>query len=277
MANDLLYNHEASVKWGNAQNKNLSPFQFDRNITRSPENVITIFTVNTLPQFSASGKVGFAGRPKDKRYLKVGSISDPSYDFDSLSVEGQPGRNVVNADDGEWKAMDWLNPENVFKLDQDYIVPGLADYSTDLLQRGVFYIKRKYNAADGNVDDKPTEQEIVAAENRLKKRRGALVMLYHRTSSSNPGRLAGIMSEEMVEALNVAGISTPYNSALQEKIPCGNCGEMKLATAKFHRSESLGALCIDPSTEGWKAAVNAGIKKREDVPEDFKWDDRKKI
>lgn len=276
MANDLLYNHEASIHETRGL-KNMAPFQFDRNLTRNPEHIITIFTVNTLPLFSTSAGVKFAGRPKDQRYLKVGTITDPKNFHDALSIEGQASQHKITADDGEWVAMDWLNPENVFKLDQDYIVPGLADYSTDLIQRGVFYIKRKYNPQTGNVDDKPTEQELVAAENRLKQRRQALVRLYQTTSTSAPSKVAGIMSEEMVDALTFAGIQTPYNSALQEKVQCVNCGEMKLATAKFHKSENLGAICIDPSTEGWKAAVNAGIKNKADVPEEFGWDGRRKF
>lgn len=276
MANDLLYNHEASLHETRGLG-NTSPFRFDRNITRNPDNIITIFTVNTLPLYSTSAGVKFAGRPRDQRYLKVATISDPKYYHDAVSIEGQANQNRIIADDGEWVAMDWLNPENVFKLDQDYIVPGLPDYSTDLLQRGVFYIKRPFNQNTGNMHDAPTEQEVAAAENRLKMRRTALVRLYTQTSTSNPSKVAGIMSEEMVEALNFAGIQTPYNSALQEKVTCVNCGEMKLASAKFHRSEALQSICIDPSVDGWRAAVNAGVKARADVPEDFKWDDRKKI
>jgi hypothetical protein len=276
MANDLLYNHEASIHETRGLN-NSSPFKFDRNMTRDPENIITIFTVNTLPLYSTSGKKKFAGRPKDKRFLKVGSLCDPTYCTDALAVDGQSNKNIVIPDDGEWVAMDWLNPENVFKLDQDYVVPGLPDYSTDLLQRGVFYIKRRYNNVTGNIDDQPTEQELVAAENRLKTRRTALVRLYNQTSTSSPAKLSGIMSEEMIDALNFAGIQTPYNSALQEKVQCVNCGEMKLATAKFHKSDNMGVICIEPSTEGWRAAVNAGIKARADVPEEFQWDGRRKI
>lgn len=276
MANQLLYNNAASIHETRGLN-NTSPFKFDRNLTRDPENVITIFTVNTLPQYSSSGKRQFAGRPKDKRYLKVGRISDPTYSTDALAIEGQASQNRILADDGEWIAMDWLNPENIFKLDQDFIVPGLPDYSTDLLQRGVFYIKRRFNANTGNVDDVPTEDELLGAEARLKSRRTALVALYTSVSQSKPSDVPRIMSAEMVEALNFAGIQTPYNSALQEKVTCVNCGEMKLATAKFHRSEALQAICIEPSVEGWKAAVNAGIKARADVPEDFAWDARKKI
>lgn len=276
MANDLLYNHEASIHETRGL-KNMSPFQFDRNITRNPENVITIFTVNTLALYSTSAGVKFAGRPRDKRFLKVGTISDPKYYHDAIAIEGQAGQHRILADDGEWVAMDWLNPENVFRLDQDFIVPGLPDYSTDLCQRGVFYIKRRYNPATGNAADHPTEAEIMAAENRLKTRRTALVRLYQQTSTSNPAKVAGIMSEEMVEALNFAGIQTPYNSALQEKVQCVNCGEMKLATARFHKSENLGAICIEPSIDGWKAAVNAGIKAKADVPDEFQWDGRRKI
>jgi hypothetical protein len=52
---------------------------------------------------------------------------------------------------------------------------------------------------------------------------------------------------------------------------CETCGESIQAGAKFHKSETLGVICINPSVEGWKAAVNAGIKSREDVPEEFRW------
>jgi hypothetical protein len=249
---------------------NVGEYRFDRNMTRDPENVVTIFTVNTREQYSASGQVKFAGRSANERFRKVGSINDPKYYVDNLAVEGSKDQRKVTADDGKWVAMDWLNPENVFSLDQNYIVPNQADHSTNLLIRGLFFIVRPFDAVKGNVDDMPTEAEIAAAEKRLRERYTALVRLYETTRSASPAKLPQILSEEMIDALNFARMKTPYNTALAEMTDCPNCGESMPSKAKFHRSESLGIICINPTVEGWKAAVAAGVKAKSDVPEEFR-------
>src|SRR6185437_15205971 len=147
------------------------------NMTRDPENIVTIFTVNTREQYSASGQVKFSGRSADERYRKVASITDPKYYVDNLAVEGSKDQRKVTADDGKWVAMDWLNPQNVFTLDQDYVVPNVIEDGTNLLARGLFFIVRPFDAVKGNIDDHPTEAEIAAAEKRLRDRYTALVRL----------------------------------------------------------------------------------------------------
>jgi hypothetical protein len=249
---------------------NVGPYNFDRNMSRAPENVITIFTVNTREQYSASGQVKFQGREAGERYRKVASINDPKYYVDNLAVEGSKDQRKVTADDGKWVAMDWLNPQNVFSLDQDYVVPNVIEDGTNLLARGLFFIVRPFDVTKGNVDDKPTESEVAAAEKRLRDRYTALYRLYEQTRMASPGKLPSIMSDEMIDALNFARVKTPYNTALTEMKDCPNCGESMLAKAKFHRSESLGVICIEPSVEGWKAAIAAGVKVKSEIPEEFR-------
>jgi hypothetical protein len=261
--------YHPDISMGMSRGNNVGDYHFDRNMTRDPENVITIFTVNTRPQYSASGQVRFEGRQKGERFRKVASFNDPKYYVDNLAVEGQKDQRKVTADDGKWVAMDWLNPENVFSLDQDYVVPNRVDDSTDLLARGLFFIVRPFNPK-GNVNDMPTEAEVAPAEKRLRDRYTALVRLYQTTSASSPAKLPRILNEEMIDALNYARLKTPYNTALSEMKECETCGESMPAGAKFHRSETLGVICVHPSVEGWKAAVAAGIKNKADVPEEFK-------
>jgi hypothetical protein len=263
--------YHSDISMGMSRGNNVGEYHFDRNMSRDPENVITIFTVNTRPQYSASGGVTFAGRAANERCRKVGSISDPKYYVDNVSIEGSKDQRKVTADDGKWVAMDWLNPENVFNQDQDYTVPNQVDYSTDLLRRGLFFIVRPFNSVTGNVDDQPTEQELAAAEKRMRDRYTALVRLYQTTSAASPAKLPQILNEEMIDALNFARLKTPYNTTLSEMTDCPTCGESIPAGVRFHKSESLGVICINPSVEGWKAAVNAGIKGRDDVPEEFRW------
>jgi len=267
MAQPAVYHSEISMEMSRKQND--SQYHFDRNIARNPENIISIFTVNTRDQYSASAAARFMGRQANERYRKVASISDPKYYVDNLSVEGGTKKNIT-ADDGKWVAMDWLNPNNCSTLNQDYEEPTSVDDGTNLLARGLFFIVRPFDPVNGNNHDTPTEEEIAAAEKRLRNRYTALVRQYHQVSTASPSRLPLIMNDEMVDALNYAGVSTPYNSTLQQKVACPTCGEQKLAGAKFHKSESLGVICIEPSTDGWKAAVNAGIKKADDVPEEFR-------
>jgi hypothetical protein len=272
MASPSVYHSDISM--GMSRGNNVGDYQFDRNMSRDPENVVTIFTVNTREQYSASGGVKFAGRPADERYLKVGTISDPKYTTDNLCIEGAKDKRNVTPDDGKWVAMDWLNPDNVFTLDQNFVVQNRVDDSTDLLARGLFFIVRPFNRKTGNMGDMPTDAEIAEAEKRLRGRYTSLVRLYQTTNASAPAKLPRILNEEMIDALNYAGLKTPYNTALAETRECETCGDRIPSGAKFHRSESLGVICIEPTTEGWKAAVNAGIKTRADVPEGLGWPGR---
>lgn len=268
MSDPSVYHSDISM--GMSRGNNVGEYHFDRNMTRDPENVVTIFTVNTREQYSASGQVKFSGRAASERFRKVGNINDPKYYVDNLAVEGSKDQRKVTADDGKWVTMDWLNPQNVFSLDQNYVVPNTVQDGTNLLERGLFFIVRPFDPVHGNVNDMPIEAEITPAEKRLRDRYGALVRLYHQTSTASPGKLPSIMSEEMIDALNYARVKTPYNTALSEMAECPNCGESMPAKAKFHRSESLGIICINPSVEGWKAAVNAGVKAKGEVPEEFR-------
>lgn len=267
--------YQPEISMGMSRGNNVGEYHFDRNMSRNPENMVTIFTVNTREQYSASGQVRFQGRAADERYRKVASITDPKYYVDNLAVEGQKDQRKITPDDGKWVAMDWLNSENIFTLDQDYILPNQVDHSTNLLARGLFFIVRPFDAKTGNVDDQPTEHEIAAAEKRMRNRYTALRQLYQRTSASEPANLPRILNEEMIDALNMEPrIKTPFNTVLEDTNECPNCGETIKAGAKLHRSESLGVICVQPSVEGWKAAVNAGIKTRDEVPEGFRWPGR---
>jgi hypothetical protein len=264
-----VYNPEGSRAM-TADLKQNGAYTFDRNMSRNPESVITIFTVNMREQYSTNGKMKLAGRGATERFRKVASLTDPKYFMDDENRDGASAQRKMTADDGQWVAMDWLNPQNIFNLDQNYVVPNTVDDGTNLFSRGLFFVVRPYDAVNGNMDDQPTNEEVKAAEGRLAARYTALVQLYNKTNTSNPKNLPNILSDEMIDALNFADMETPYNTALKQKVTCVNCGERKPAGAKFHRSEGLGCVCIDPSTEGWKAAVNSGIKNRDDVPEEFR-------
>lgn len=264
-----MYNPEGSRAM-TADLKQNGAYTFDRNMTRNPESVITIFTVNTREQYSTSAGCKFAGRGANERFRKVGNLTDPKYFMDDENRDGASAQRKTTADDGQWVAMDWLNPQNVFNLDQSYVVPNTVDDGTNLLARGLFYIVRPYDPKKGNMGDEPTADEVRVAEARLATRYTALVQIYNKTNTSNPKNLPNILSEEMIDALNFADMETPYNTALKQKVKCPNCGEKKLEGAKYHRSESLGCICIEPTAAAWKAAVAAGVKNRDDVPEEFR-------
>lgn len=268
MADLSVYNPEGSRIMSRELNE--SPYHFGRNMSFDPQNIITIFTVNTRPQFSASANTMYQGREPKERFRKVGTINDPKYRVDDVSIEGARNQKKVTDDDGRWEAMDALNSANTMTLDQNYVVPSTVDDGTNLLQRGLFFIVRPFDPINGNADDQPTDEEIKPAEKRLLDRYNALARLYHQTSTASPSKLPNIMSEEMIDALNALGIKTPYNSAMEQRIVCTTCGDMKPVNAKFHKSESLGVICIEPSPEGWRAAVNANMVKKDDVPEEFR-------
>lgn len=268
MADLSAYNPEGSRIMSRELND--SPYHFGRNMSFDPKNIISIFTVNTRPQYSSSAQVMYDGRGQKERFRKVATINDPKYRVDDVSIEGQRNQKKVTDEDGRWEAMDALNPANVFSLDQNYVVQTTVDDGTNLLARGLFFIVRPFDPINGNADDKPTEEEVVPAERRLLARYNALARLYEQTKTARPASLPNIMGEEMIDALNALGIKTPYNSALEQRVVCTTCGDMKPVDAKFHKSESLGVICIEPSPEGWRAAVNSNLVKKEDVPEEFR-------
>src|ERR1700744_2941673 len=129
MASPSVYHPEISMEM--SRGNNVDGYRFDRNMSRAPENVVTIFTVNTREQYSASGKVKFAGRSATERFRKVAQVNDPKYYVDNLAVEGSKDQRKVIADDGKWVAMDWLNPQNVYSLDQNFVVPNIVEDGTN--------------------------------------------------------------------------------------------------------------------------------------------------
>lgn len=101
-----ISDYHTDISMGMSRDNNVGGYHFDRNMSRDPENVVTIFTVNTREQYSASGQVKFAGREAGERFRKVAIISDPKYYIDNVAVEGGRDQRKVSADDGKWVAMD---------------------------------------------------------------------------------------------------------------------------------------------------------------------------
>lgn len=159
--------------------------------------------------------------------------------------------------------VDLINPDNM-GLTLDTHIPDTARFSigNDLSQKGVFF----------SYSNPPLREDVEKAIARMEKyytvllEEAGTLELTDKVKLSE--RLAG--NPDYAYAADYFGKEVSWRKKQVRPVECLNCGENKPAGRKFHQT-SFGVLCIEPTVEGWKAAVNSGVKRYEDVPEDFQW------
>lgn len=79
------------------------------------------------------------------------------------------------------------------------------------------------------------------------------------------------LNPDYVYAANRSGEQFDWNKiSTARMIECKHCGGRKPLGRLFHQSEH-GFMCIEPSKAAWEAVYSMGIKRKEDVPEQFRW------
>jgi|HubBroStandDraft_6_1064221.scaffolds.fasta_scaffold19705_7 hypothetical protein len=143
-----------------------------------------------------------------------------------------------------------IDPAKAFSIGNDYSAKGIffsysnpparEDVQRAYMRMEMYYKQLNEKAATLDMTDKLGLQQAIA---------------------SNP---------DHVYAANYYGKAFPWAKKEVRPVECPNCGEQKAAGRKFHQT-SFGVFCVEPTVEAWKAVVNSGMKRYEDVPDDFKW------
>ena len=159
--------------------------------------------------------------------------------------------------------VDMLDPDNLTNsLDFEVKPENRLSYGTNLAEKGVFF----------SLTNPPTAIDLQKAVKRMEKyynqllEEAATLELTDKVKLSE--RLAG--NPDYAYAADYFGKEVSWRKKQVRPVECPNCGEMKPTGRKFHVT-SFGSLCVEQTVEAWKSAVNSGVKRYEDVPEDFRW------
>lgn len=244
--------------------------RIDRNMLREPDRMIHVFTTSPrsfiIDRAPLWVKFHLRACPKGERYVVAAHIPDPLM---QMVHNTENGRKRGEAHDGLRCAIDLLNPNNP-TFDPDWIAPpeAAAMFSSsrgcDLFAQGLFL----------SLNEVPSEEEIVKAETRRANRYRALVTQADSLENTNRKELEEFIRGEdgtdLRMALDFYGEQRSYHKPMLATRNCVNCGESIKSGAAFHKSESLGTICV----LDWPRAVDAGVKTKSDVPEHLRWWDQ---
>lgn len=211
---------------------------------------------------TVDGKVVAGDENKPYRY--VTSFPHP---MPIPKMNDESGEIETKYTDGRRFVVDMISPDNVTMSLDAVIDPAKAwSIGNDYAPRGIFF----------SYTNPPAKQDVDRAYVRMEKyfnglneKAGTLEMTdkigLQQAIQSNP---------DHVHAANYWNKPFEWAKKPTRPVNCPNCGESKPAGRLFHQT-SFGSLCIEQSMEGWKAAVNSGIRPYRDVPEEFRWRSKK--
>jgi hypothetical protein len=204
----------------------------------------------------------FKTKPGDpnQRYRYVTSFPQPIL-IPRLNEEGNELTHYEQ--DAVRFVVDLINPNNLGRTLSAGNAPGLASEGVDLSQKGVFF----------SLSNPPFETDVKEAYTRMTKYYSLLHEKAQTLEVSDKASLARELAQNPDYAYAATYFGKPVNwhRAPQRSIECPNCGEQKPAGRLFHPASGGLFLCVEQSQEAWKAAVNSGAKKLDEVPEDYQW------
>jgi hypothetical protein len=260
-------NHPESREKTAAANTQWFDPRIDRNMLRAPDRMIHVFStsprefrIDRAPLWS---KLVLRGCRPGERCVVVAHIPDPMI---QAVHNTENGRQRGEAHDGWRAAIDLLNPNNPTN-DPDWNPgPEMAAFfgtsaGADLFAQGLFL----------SLNETATEEEIAKAEKRREKRYLSLIAHADSLEQTEPKDLAEFLKSadglDLRLALDYFGEERAYHKKRVANRLCPNCGESIKTGVGFHKSAALGVICV----LDWKAAVDAGVKTRSDVPDDRRW------
>lgn len=200
-----------------------------------------------------------------ERYVKVQSIPHP---VNQPDVNPANEQRVTYYHNAQRVAQDIVNPENL-TMNQDATLAADKSFTegNDYGKLGVFW----------SLNDPPTAEEVAKAIKRKETFYQKRLNQARALEASDPKSLQLFLTP--TDHVAVDYFARVYESDEQfgwhkvMRMPdkCPNCGEAIKKDVAFHASAALGGvLCIID----WKRAVEAGVKKLEDVPESKRWNDK---
>ena len=235
---------------------------FDAMDVRPVEYYLYLFTVNknAFTRPSVPGlypKTLIPACKPEERFKKVCRFAHPMAQVDP--DPDNPGKKKITYSDGRRVAMDFCNPANV-TLDQDNGMNTEAERwvnvgsGMNFSQQGVFFSR----------NENPTDEELAAAERRLRNYYRTILERVDGIPDTDPSK-QGQITQDHHAACEMFGEERPWHRTFTQKETCENCGTKVPKGIAFHRDN--GVLCV----RDWKRAVNAGVVKKDDVPDDMRW------
>ncbi len=235
--------------------------------------------------------------PKDQRYIlamppipALLTTRDERKDTFEAIIVGQYGERF---------AADLINPQNLTtdmwarvdpKAPHAYIN---ADGGDDLGRRGVFWTTKVYcENCNAPVSHERTDIEMKGSvrhcarchepfrpkpgEDELRKS-NELVRAFCQSRIEACGRIASdprsaeVIGPEDHWCADHLQVSPVWHTHMAVPSICEDCGGPIKGDPMFHKNEDLGVICVRHGQEGWKKAVSSGVKRYEEVPEEFVW------
>ena len=202
-------------------------------------------------------KLQIAEVPHGERYALVTTIPQP---VNQRWLD--PASNQWRVDEHEARrvAQDVVNPENI-TLNPDASLAADKSFAegNDYSKLGVFW----------SLNNPPTDLEIDKAIKRKEAFYRRRLDQARALEASSPKDLQAFLTPTDHVAADYFGEEFTWHRVSKKPETCSQCGESVKAGVAFHPMAAMpGVLCI----RDWRAAVNAGVKKLKDVPEDKRWD-----
>lgn len=246
--------------------------------TYDPKEHVYVFNISarTFPNFGKLNRQIPGVRDDDPTTVMIGEKTIPGrenerYHFFTafpqplLIFKPDDQANMVGyvEQDAVRYVVDLINPDNLTRT-LDFQIPQDRQLSigTDLSRQGVFF----------SMTNPPQQEDIRKAYDRMENYYNKLMETARTLELTDKAALATQLAgnPDYSYAATYFNMETSWNKRQVRPVECANCGESKPAGRKFHQT-SFGSLCIEQSVDGWKSAVNSGVKRLEDVPPDFSW------
>lgn len=242
----------------NMQTVQLIDFTKDANVSRPPDYFVYIyniayrtFEIRRPPYFPI---VRLSACPPTEPYVKVMSIPNI---VNEKWVDSASGEIRNRGTQGERFAMDLINPANI-GVDMWASVSAEASWidggTDDMSRRGLFFSR----------NDPPTQEELDKAKARLETHYRR--MLAQADELSRDPKTFREIGPEHHAAAEYFRVKASWHVIAELPSVCENCGETIKPGIPYHVN-GVGVICI----RDWQATVKAGVKKREDVPEELRW------
>jgi hypothetical protein len=204
---------------------------------------------------TGKGKVVRAGKENEKWHLWT------SFPQPILLTKANDAANTIESyeQDAIRYVVDLINPNNLGRT-LDNPTTGVSQ-NVDMSQSGLFF----------SLANPPFETDLRAAIDRMEKHYKNLLERAATLELTDKAALAQELGSnpDYAFAADYFGKVVSWRRAPQRTVECPNCGGQKPAGRLFHMGEF--GLCVEQSEAGWRAAVNSGVKRYEDVPDDFRW------
>jgi hypothetical protein len=240
----------------------ITDFRGDANLNREIEYFLYIF--NIAPRKFAVCRppsfplMNFSACPAGQPWALVGRVPNI---VNEKWIDADSGEIRTRGMMGERFATDLLNPANVgidiwaeITDDQLKWVDGGTD---DLTRRGMFWSRNEV----------PSAQELANAKDRMQ--RHYKVMLQQADELAVDPKTRREIGMEHHLAAEYFRAKSSWHIVAEIPVTCPNCGDSIREGIAYHMGP-LGPCIID-----WKRAVAAGVRKKEDVPEEARWWDEK--